>query len=498
LKTIEFNINEDIIVKKIVSHDIDLFFQFTRNRNNKYCIDFLSESVCDFFELNATEIKLDPSLIFNERIFSDDKKNTLESLDLAIENNILWKCEFRINLPNNGIIWVKVTANIEKTIDDSISVFGKMVNITKIKNAELLHKSFEDRNQFANMASGVGVWDWDLVTNKVFYSEESLKILEINEDDTSIIDCPENWDDNVHVDDRAVYYGNINLHFEGKIPYYETYHRLLCNGKYKWILDRGKVISRDKEGKPTRIVGTHNDVSLLKEKEQNLIENLELLNKQKNQLLNFAHIVSHNLRTHTGNLASILSMEANKILDKDETLQHLKTVSDDLTNTLENLIELVEIQTENDKIKEDLNVNNFLLKTFKLLTDDLTNLNINIDNQIPKNLIINFIPAYLESILLNLTTNAIKYSKPNHQISISYSFEKIDDFNVIIVKDNGLGIDLEKYKDSIFGMYKTFHNNDDATGIGLYITKNQLESLGGKIEVESQVGVGTTFKVFIK
>lgn len=67
----------------------------------------------------------------------------------------------------------------------------------------------------------------------------------------------EEWDERVHPDDRGEYYGNINLHFDNKIPFYETCHRVLCNGRYKWILDRGKVIERDARGKPLRIVGTY-------------------------------------------------------------------------------------------------------------------------------------------------------------------------------------------------------------------------------------------------
>ena len=67
---------------------------------------------------------------------------------------------------------------------------------------------------------------------------------------------------------------------------------------------------------------------------------------------------------------------------------------------------------------------------------------------------------------------------------------------VLTISDNGLGIDLEKYKDSLFGMYKTFHKHPDSRGIGLFITKNQVEAMGGKIEVESKVGEGTAFKIY--
>lgn len=103
----------------------------------------------------------------------------------------------------------------------------------------------------------------------MFYSKESLQLLEINEEDL-LIDSPEKWDEKVHPDDREEYFNNIKLHFENKTPFYETYHRILCNSKYKWILDRGKVIERDEQGNPMRIIGTHTDVSSQKDKERKL------------------------------------------------------------------------------------------------------------------------------------------------------------------------------------------------------------------------------------
>jgi signal transduction histidine kinase len=106
-----------------------------------------------------------------------------------------------------------------------------------------------------------------------------------------------------------------------------------------------------------------------------------------------------------------------------------------------------------------------------------------------------YIPAYLESIFQNFLSNAIKYSRPdaNPEIKIHTSIEngKV----AMTFSDNGLGIDLIKHKEKIFGMYNTFHNHPDSTGVGLYLTKNQIESLGGNILVDSEVNVGTTFKI---
>ena len=79
---------------------------------------------------------------------------------------------------------------------------------------------------------------------------------------------------------------------------------------------------------------------------------------------------------------------------------------------------------------------------------------------------------------------------------VSYDFEIINGVKVLSISDNGLGIDLKKHKNALFGMYKTFHKNQNARGIGLFITKNQVEAMGGKIEVSSELNKGTTFKIY--
>lgn len=107
--------------------------------------------------------------------------------------------------------------------------------------------------------------------------------------------------------------------------------------------------------------------------------------------------------------------------------------------------------------------------------------------------VVNAVPAYLESILLNMFTNALKYSSPDRQLVLKLKSSIIDNKVMLEFSDNGLGIDLKRHGDKIFGMFKTFHRHKDAKGIGLFISKNQIEAMGGSISVRSKVDVGTTF-----
>jgi signal transduction histidine kinase len=213
--------------------------------------------------------------------------------------------------------------------------------------------------------------------------------------------------------------------------------------------------------------------------------------------LNFSHIVSHNLNTQAGNIKSLLDIiDADDNLESNkEMLSYLRTVSNDLNETIANLTQLVLIQSNSNIPIKSLDLNLYLNKTLDLIKNLKNYSQVTIINEIPEGVFVDFNPAYLESVLLNFTTNAMKYSNPNKPVEIKYSFSLENGKKMLSISDNGLGIDLKKYGDSLFGMYKTFHKHEEARGLGLHITKNQIESMKGTVSVESEVGVGTTFKI---
>ncbi|RVT78210.1 HAMP domain-containing histidine kinase [Flavobacterium sufflavum] len=232
-------------------------------------------------------------------------------------------------------------------------------------------------------------------------------------------------------------------------------------------------------------------------KELKLIQTIKLYSEHNNRLLNFTHITSHNLNTHSGNIKQLLDLietEKNVQLRK-EYLNHLRTVSNDLNETIAHLSQIINIQNNLNVIKEPLDLNSYLEKTRKLINNYGLENKVTIINKVPKGSIINFNSAYLESVLLNFSTNAVKYAHPNRFPVITFDFFIENQKKVLTINDNGLGIDLEKHGNLLFGMYKTFHKHENANGIGLYITKNQIESMKGQINVESKVNEGTTFKI---
>lgn len=136
-------------------------------------------------------------------------------------------------------------------------------------------------------------------------------------------------------------------------------------------------------------------------------------------------------------------------------------------------------------------------KTLSILKGSIESRNIQVEVCISNEIECKTIPSYLESILLNLISNAVKYVRLKKGAFIRIEAEEKNEQIVITVEDNGLGINLEKHGNKIFGMFKTFHRNEDARGIGLFITKSQVEVLGGSIVVTSEEGKGSVFRVIL-
>lgn len=367
-------------------------------------------------------------------------------------------------------------------------------NISKLKDSDSNYN--ELKWEFALKNSNIGIWDFNADVNRVFYSEESKKIIGFDTEEFG--SNPNDWNDRVHPDDKEKYLQDFMDHLNGLNPIYENEHRVLCkDGTYKWILDKGKIIERDANNNPIRIIGTHSDITVQKESELAISKSLKLITQQNKRLKNFAHIVTHNLKSHSGNFENLLEFykEADSISEKEELINHLTTVSNSLSKTIGNLNQIVSIQVKKNDAVENLNVFNYINNALKLQEVSIEKTNTVILNKVDHEINLEFNPAYLESIFQNLISNAIKYKHPDRNPYIEFN-SKITNENIMItIEDNGLGIDLDKYGNDIFNLYRTFHKNEDSEGVGLYLIKNQIESFGGTIEVESKINIGSIFTI---
>lgn len=259
----------------------------------------------------------------------------------------------------------------------------------------------------------------------------------------------------------------------------------------------GRAIPLMKNGE---IIGSQaylHDITQIKKAEEELRNLLHLTQGQNERLRNFAHIVSHNIRSHSANLSGLIRelIEVDNEEERNMFTNLLKAGTDKLNETIYNLNEIVTINENSNISLTSKSILSEIDKTLNVVANSLIKNNIEIIKEVNPDLEVMVVSSYLESIVLNLITNAIKYRDFNKQSFVKINAERIGHLIKLSVSDNGLGIDLNKYGTKLFGMYKTFHKHADARGVGLFITKAQIEAMGGKIEVESEPGVGTTFHV---
>ncbi|GAB3432683.1 ATP-binding protein [Niabella aquatica] len=247
-----------------------------------------------------------------------------------------------------------------------------------------------------------------------------------------------------------------------------------------------------------QVILTTVDVTDLKKSKEDLKKSMEILDFQNKRLLDFSYMVSHNLRSHTSNIQSLsdLILSAQSEEEKTELLSHLHKVVNILSSTIEGLNDVVNIHSGLNLTRQDIILKAVADRIINILNDKIKQKDAIILNNIPKNVTISYNKVYIESILLNLISNSLKYSKPGVCPLISITYSENESRKLLAISDNGIGIDLEKNGHKLFGLFKTFTHDPDAKGVGLYITKRQIEAMGGKITVESTVNIGTTFKIY--
>ena len=429
----------------------------------------------------------------------DDVAKTLKNIKKLNQGKITEYVSEKRTLTKTGdYIWVNLTVSpLWETNEKPTTLIAFIQDITKNKASEELIKKSQARfKSLIDTIDGI-VWEYDLETKtSTFISKKIESILGYSVDEYS--ESPTFWEDHIHPEDREF---AIALSAKENKSYnnrnYE-YRMIDKNGKIIWIRDILNFVHENK--KPVISRGIMIDITIMKEAEKDLNDSLQLVTEQNKRLLNFSYIVSHNLRSHTSNIESIIALieSAESEEERNEMMLLLKSVSDSLDETMEHLNEVVNINTNVNLSIKPLNLNNYLDKAKEVLTEQIQSNDATFITNIPENATINYNSAYLESILYNLISNAIRYRHSVRKPIITIQLYKENEKDVIEISDNGMGIDLKRNADKIFGMYKTFSNNPDARGIGLFITKNQIDAMGGTIKVESTPDVGTSFKIYTK
>ncbi|HEY2721804.1 MAG TPA: PAS domain S-box protein, partial [Chitinophagaceae bacterium] len=275
------------------------------------------------------------------------------------------------------------------------------------------------------------------------------------------------------------------------------------DGSIYWV-DTTIIPFLNENDKPYQYVAIRSDITERKKTEENLEKSElrlkeiinDLLQKNKNHE-QFAQIVSHNLRAPVANIIGFSNVLQRSGLDdtvKMKFIQGLFSASNRLDTVIKDLTHILQVSREISENKQTV-----------CLSDMVHDVRASISNMVEKEKAeihyefttdeINTIKTYLYSIFYNLISNSIKFRRPSVNPVIEIKGYKKGDFFQISFRDNGLGIDIHNKPDEIFGFYKRFHDHIEGKGLGLFMTKTQVESMGGSITVNSKLNEGTEFVI---
>ena len=219
---------------------------------------------------------------------------------------------------------------------------------------------------------------------------------------------------------------------------------------------------------------------------------------------NFVYTASHDLKAPISNIQGLLDLLDKSLSPESRASPHTRKVlgmmeksTERFMRTILDLSDIARLQRQGNEPEELMDLHTVIeevrLDIALLIEQADAQLDIDVMGYGP----IRFSPKNLRSIVYNLVSNAVKYHDPERKPVIRIRCEETDAYQVLTVADNGLGMDLSK-DNQLFGLFRRLHTHVEGTGIGLYIVKKIIENAGGKIKVESEVGVGTTFRVFFK
>jgi len=430
-------------------------------------------------------------------VHPDDRVLVRES-ERRAEQTGLHAVVHRIVRPDGAVRQVHELARAETdATGKTVRLTGTVQDITERVEAEVRLHETEERFAFAVEGAGDGVWDWDIFSGRMVLSGQYEAMLGYkNGEIAPTIDA---WIDSVHPDDLKRTQRKLQDYLDGKDPAYVVELRLRCkDGGYKWILCRGTVIERDGAGKPRRMIGIHSDISERKLDEQALIAAREQADRANQAKSEFLSSMSHELRTPMNAIlgfGQLMEYDSTLSEEHQDNVQEILKAGHHLLGLINEVLDLAKVESGHiDLSLEPVEVCPIVEECLSLVRTLADKRDIQLGHSGIKGAAVRADRTRLKQVLLNLLSNAIKYNRDGGSVKMDLQREGADRLRIRIT-DTGLGIPAERQAELFqpFSRLGAEATEIEGTGIGLTITRRIVEMMGGTVDVESEVGVGSTF-----
>jgi PAS domain S-box-containing protein len=460
--------------------------------DNKWQLKSISKRAKEIFGWRSEDYNEDNGIEYM-KVYEEDLAAVTKMADSLLTGNVDRNTiKARYYSKNGNIIWCEWFNSVLRDKDGNVVTIMSLVqDITESKTFEARMAYNDSRLKEAQYIAHVASWEIDVLNKKEVWSDEMYRILGVKpniEASLRLLTSFIHPDDLDSCNEAFRTFNNASLEFRIIRKYDGATRYVHSEWRYEF----------DKKDEPSRIYGIIQDITDRKLSEierSKIVNDLTLKNRDLEQ---FSYIISHNLRSPVANIIGLLSiMNQPELTDVEkeiigrginESVTKLDDIVKDLNQILEvkkeisNTSEMVRFSELTDDIK--MSITNLLESDNIVITYDFSEINEFFT-----------LKPFLYSTFYNLISNSIKYRRQQTHTLIEIKSRLIENKLELTFADNGMGINLKKSGDQVFSLYKRFHTDIEGKGMGLFMVKTQVETLGGKISIQSEENVGTEFKI---
>ncbi|MFA5258202.1 MAG: PAS domain-containing sensor histidine kinase [Opitutales bacterium] len=342
-------------------------------------------------------------------------------------------------------------------------------------------------------------WEWYPEDNRVEFSPSFSKALGFSEPPKPM--TQQEWMSMLDADDvpRAMMAMRNHVTSGGRLPYrLEVRYRHRGGGSI-WMLSNARIVEKAADGHAVKILGTHIDITDRKRLEESLRSVMEALDSRNEELASYSFITAHDLRSPVTSIVSLMDLYRQEPTEENASfvLDNIGDLARDLLDTLDTLNEVLNVKRRPDVVMEPVMLAPLFEGVQEAFSRRIDRENAQIETHLDACPSVLAYTPYLEGILRNLLSNALRFRSPDRSPHIRFESEQFKNHTVLRFADNGLGIDMSRHGRKLFGLKQRFHQAEGCRGVGLFMIKAQVEAMKGSITVSSRVDEGTIFTIYL-
>ncbi|WP_286823443.1 MULTISPECIES: hybrid sensor histidine kinase/response regulator [unclassified Idiomarina] len=464
-------------------------------------VRFVSDNIQDLLGYKKTRLE-SHEIQYRDLINQDDLPRVMEEVNSLLSKesgSSLTHQDYRVKHAKGHDVWVSDTTVLLRYEDGKNHLYGYLIDVTERKQLQIALEMERNRLQLILDATRLGTWEWNPQTGVTIFNQRWASMFgwDVCELETNV----ESWSSRLHPEDYDDVWQAIKNHLDGVTPFYESLHRIRHrDGHWVYVLDRGKIIERDNQGRAIRYTGTVTDVTEQKKAELNALKAAHAKNV-------FLANMSHEIRTPLHGILGIASVLESTDLNpyQQQLLGTIKNSGDYLLTTLNDVLDLTQAEEGQLKVKRGVHspakVLGHVIQLFEQpVKDKGLEFIIDIDADIPERTLMD--RARIAQVISNLVSNALKFTERG-SIAIKANWEvdseKQSEGDLIVkVQDTGVGIyDTQRIWQLFEQEQDGLNRPEGGSGLGLAIVRNLVQLLSGTIQVDSEPEQGSCFTLCI-